>query len=113
MIDIRLSELLGFDANGTFVKNIQISDFGKQVLIECISGPTDDALPYKIILEGCKTITWQVFIDSFDPPGAESPYGADLIGLNLGEDQYLSAFVAHADLFEVVIHYHNLKVILG
>lgn len=112
MIDLRLSKLLGFDANGTFVKNVQTSNFGKQVVIECICNPRSESIPYRIVLEECKNITWQIFIELFDPPGTEDPNGADLIGLNLGEDQYRSVFVAHTDVFEIVISYQSLKVSL-
>jgi len=111
MIDIKLSDLLGFDANGTFVKDIQTSNFGKQVMIECICNPRKEAISYRIVLEECKSITWQIFTESFDPPGTEDPNGADLIGLNLGQDQYRSAFVAHTDVFEVLIRYRDLKII--
>ncbi|MEO8610078.1 MAG: hypothetical protein ABI690_19445 [Chloroflexota bacterium] len=110
MVDTKLSQLLGFDAHGSFVKTIEVKNFGKDIIITCLHSPWENPSLFYIDLVDCKDIRWVVFLESFDPPGSESELGADIIGLEIGNSDYDKVFLVHTVVFELSVSYRNLQV---
>ncbi|MEG4074158.1 hypothetical protein QUA30_15820 [Microcoleus sp. Pol14C2] len=97
--------LLNLGGLTSLVKNVNVSLWGNEVLLECIYDPTGDQLPYSLVFQDCREIMWEVH----DEEEVKEPL-ADLIGFHLGEDAHRKAALIHTDIFEISILYGSFSI---
>ncbi|HEX2621840.1 MAG TPA: hypothetical protein VHL11_16900, partial [Phototrophicaceae bacterium] len=111
MTDPRLKKELSPSALALFVKGITVEDFGRKVICHMIVETKTEPDEFQIILSDCTDLTWEVFVDSFEPVGVPLLYGADVIGIELGEEAYQKRFEVLTDLFELLAEYRQLEIV--
>jgi hypothetical protein len=110
-MDKRILNELGDISWGLFVKKVEVSNFGRDVSLYVLYDPTTDEYDFKIILSDCVRQIWETFVDAFELPEIEHPYGADVIDIRLGQNDYKENLTILTQLFELSISYKNLEIV--
>jgi len=100
--------LLNLGGLTSLVKNVNVSLWGNQIKFDFIYDPTGKRLPYSIVFQDCRDISWEVF----HPEDVKDPE-ADLIGIHLGENAHRKAALIHTDIFEISILYGSFSIHKG
>lgn len=97
--------LLGLGELTSIVTGITLSNWGSQVLLDCIYDPTGDRLPYQLLFQACREVRFDVH--DLEEVGE---YEADLIGVNLGKNNYEKSAIIYTDIFEISLLYKQMTV---
>ena len=97
--------LLGLGELTSLVRNVKISAWGSELLLECIYDPTGEPLPYQLLFSDCREINWTVH--DWEEVGELE---ADLIGIYLGKGSHQNPACIHTDIFEISIVYEKFQL---
>ena len=113
MIDKRLLQFLGVDSATLFLNNIEVVRFGSEIIFKMLQLTSIETHPkiFQIKLWGCVHQEWQINFETFDPPGSESRYGADIIGIALGMKNYEDDFTITSDELILNVRYDTLEIV--
>lgn len=95
---------LGLGDFTSLITGARVSLWGNEFLLECMYDPID-RLPYRLAFQDCHEIKWYVH-----SPKDVQDSEADLIDIQLGEDNYRKHAVIYTDIFELLILYGSLRV---
>jgi len=103
---LEIFERLGLRPGGILIRGVEITHWGKLVIIYAEYTTVDETLPFRLFFENCAEITWQSLTDE----SAENPDMADVSGILFGTNQSLETCIITTDLFEIIASYAQLTI---
>jgi hypothetical protein len=103
--EMKLFDLLGVPPAGLAIERVEFRLWGKEHLFNLIYNPGVDDWPFQLLFKDCHTYTWSAMADIDD---GNAP--AEVMGIDLGSDQYRQPATITADVFEVTVGYGELVV---
>ncbi len=88
----------------SIVTDVQVLDWGSQLLVFCLDDPVDRQA-YTLFFKNCREIRWQVH----DPDGLMDNE-ADLLGVSIGKDKFGEPAIITTDSFEVSVLYEYFEI---
>ncbi|MBA3869128.1 MAG: hypothetical protein H0X30_08235 [Anaerolineae bacterium] len=112
MDKIRLSEMLGLPATGTFqVKSIALDGWGSSLRFDClyqVPSPTT-ITTFTLQLSECRELQWRVYAHLKHPEDQTLPT-ATLVNLRLGSDNHRKPLHVLTDFFGLTVSYGVLRL---
>lgn len=103
-------ELLGVAPGRLAIAGVQITAWGRDLILECTYGEGEDGAagrqPFQLLLEGCQSIQWDA-LGYADEQDAE----ALVVGMFLGEEGHGAAAIIATDVFELSVLYGTLTLV--
>jgi hypothetical protein len=112
MDKVRLSEMLGLPAAGTFqVKAIALEGWASSLTLDCLYevGSPTIITPFKLHLLDCRELQWRVYAHLKHPEDQTLPT-ATLVNLRLGSDNHRKPLHVLTDFFGLTISYGTLRL---
>ena len=112
MDKVRLSEMLGLEAQGTFrVRAIALDGWGSSLTLDCqheVGTPTVTT-PFTLQLIDCRELQWRVYAHLKHPEDQTLPT-ATFVNLRLGSDNHRKPLHLLTDFFGLTVSYGVLRL---
>ncbi len=97
---------LRLEQGGWLITSIESNLWGKDLTFHALYDITQPETHFRLKFRNCRKLNWELIDWDVD----ERDTTADVMGMDLGEDQHRKAAVINAGIFEVIITYGELVI---
>lgn len=113
MDKVRLSDMLGVPAGGTFwVRDLHHFDWGAELVLDCTYeiGQPSTVTAFQIILKDCRDLHWRVYAH-LKPLDDQTLPAAAVVNLRLGTNDHRRPLHLLTDSFGLTVSYGTLALV--
>jgi hypothetical protein len=97
---------LKLEQGAWLITKVESRLWGKELTFHALYDVTQPATQFRLIFRNCRRVNWELIDVNVD----EHDTTADVMGMDLGEDQHRKPAVINAGIFEIAITYGEMVI---